>query len=84
MGLKRVFYFPPHFVSSSSLFHFASSYLLLVHPALYHVSHLIRVIILPPDAEIFMPPSRNLAFNKPENGADLRCPQKHTPHYSRV
>lgn len=79
-----VFYFPPHFLSSPSLFHFTSSYLLLAHPALYHVSHLIRVIILPPDAEIFMPPNRNLAFNKHENGPDLRCPQKHPPHYSRV
>lgn len=37
----------------------------MVHPGLYHVSHLMRVIILPPDTEIFMPSNRNLPFNKP-------------------
>lgn len=45
----------------------------LGHSALQHGSHLIRVIILPADAEIFMPSDHNLAFNKRGNGPDLGC-----------
>lgn len=61
---------------SSSSFHYTSSYIQLLHPGLYCVSHLISVIILPPDAEIFMPSNCNLAFNKRCNGPDLRFTEK--------
>lgn len=49
-----------------------------VYAASHHASHLIRVIILPLDSEIFMPPNRNLTFNKHDNGPDLRFTQKYT------